>query len=338
MLNLNHEGIVLSIKIDPIPAALLEPIETAANPPAPSTLPYHPGSLTPQQLKEGGRKLPPWIKGRVAMGKAYEEIREIISDKKLNTVCAEARCPNLGECWSRGTATFMILGDTCTRSCGFCAVKTGRPTELDLDEPRRVAQSIREMGLKHAVITSVNRDELRDGGAAIFAETIRLVHDYCPGTGVEVLTPDFQGNREALEMVFSARPEIFNHNLETVPRLSAKVRPQAVYGRSLRVLEWGKQAGLRTKTGLMLGLGEGIDEVKEVMEDLVAIECDIFTLGQYLQPTPRHLPIFRFVHPDEFAELKEFGHSLGIPHVESGPMVRSSYHAEEQSKDLLTPA
>ncbi|MDX1973454.1 MAG: lipoyl synthase [Candidatus Sumerlaeia bacterium] len=286
-------------------------------------------------MAEIGRKLPPWIRGRVATGETYESIKNIISDKSLNTVCAEARCPNLGECWSRGTATFMILGDTCTRACGFCAVKTGRPQQLDLDEPRRVAESIRQMRLRHAVITSVNRDELRDGGAAVFAETIRLVHDRCPGTAVEVLIPDFLGNREALQMVFDARPEILNHNLETVPRLSAHVRSRAVYGRSLRVLEWGKEAGLKTKTGLMLGLGEGIDEIKEVMRDLVAIECDIMTLGQYLQPTKNHLPIYRYVHPEEFAELKAYGEALGIPHVEAGPMVRSSYHADEQSKDVL---
>ena len=229
----------------------------------------------------------------------------------------------------------MILGDTCTRSCRFCAVKTGRPQELDLDEPRRVADSVRSMGLRHAVITSVNRDELRDGGASIFAETITRVRDYSPGCRVEVLIPDFEANPEALDTVFAARPEILNHNLETVPRLYSRVRPQAIYGRSLQVLERAKDAGLKTKTGIMVGLGETMEEIVEIMEDLVAIECDIFTVGQYLQPTKRHLDIVRFWHPDEFREIKRIGEDMGIGHVESGPMVRSSYHAEEQSKDVM---
>ncbi len=296
---------------------------------------YHPGSLTPEQLKAQGRRLPPWIRGRIASGGGYSRIRSLVEDKRLNTVCEEAQCPNLGECWSRGTATFMILGDTCTRSCGFCAVKTGRPGDLDLDEPRRVAESVRAMGLKHTVVTSVNRDELKDGGAAIFAETIELVRDMSPGCRVEVLTPDFLGDTEALDIVFSAKPEIFNHNLETVPRLYSTVRPQAVYARSLQVLERAKDAGLKTKTGIMVGLGESPDEVRELMEDLAAIECDIFTIGQYLQPTQRHLPIVRFVHPDEFVEFKHTGEEMGLGHVEAGPMVRSSYHAEEQSEGVM---
>lgn len=299
---------------------------------------WHPGSLTPAQLQATGRRLPPWIRGRIASGAGYTKIRSLVDDKRLNTVCEEAQCPNLGECWSRGTATFMILGDTCTRSCGFCAVKTGRPRDLDLDEPRRVADSIRSMGLRHAVITSVNRDELIDGGAAIFAETIRLVRDRQPGCRVEVLIPDFLGNAEALDMVFEARPEILNHNIESVPRLYSVVRPQAVYARSLTVLERAKSAGLKTKTGIMLGLGETLDEVRDLMADLVAVECDIFTVGQYLQPTPRHLPIVRFAHPEEFAVLKREGEAMGIPHVESGPMVRSSYHADEQSEGIAGTA
>ncbi len=303
--------------------------------PAAAATGYHPGSLTPEQLRAQGRRLPPWIRGRIAGGEGYAKIRSLVDDKRLNTVCEEAQCPNLGECWSRGTATFMILGDTCTRSCGFCAVKTGRPGTLDLDEPRRVAESVRAMGLKHAVITSVNRDELKDGGAAIFAETIELVRDMSPGCRVEVLTPDFLGEAEALDTVFSARPEIFNHNMETVPRLYSTVRPQAVYARSLQVLERAKAAGLKTKTGIMAGLGETPEEVREVMEDLVAIGCDIFTIGQYLQPTQRHLPIVRFVHPEEFAAFKRFGEEIGLGHVEAGPMVRSSYHADAQSEGVM---
>lgn len=297
--------------------------------------PYHPGSLTPAQLAGMGRRLPPWIRGRIASGGGYSRIRSLVDDKALNTVCEEAQCPNLGECWSRGTATFMILGDTCTRSCGFCAVKTGRPGTLDLDEPRRVAESVEAMGLRHAVITSVNRDELEDGGAAIFVEVIERIRDRVPGCRVEVLIPDFLGNAEALDKLFAARPEILNHNIETVPHLYSRVRPQAVYARSLQVLERAKAAGLKTKTGVMLGLGETLDEVVETMEDLVAIECDIFTIGQYLQPSKRHLPITRFAHPDEFRWLKKTGEAMGIPHVESGPMVRSSYHADEQSAGVL---
>jgi len=296
----------------------------------------HPDSLTPEQLREKGRRLPPWIRAKIADGKGYAKIRSLVDDKALNTVCEEAHCPNLGECWSRGTATFMILGDTCTRSCGFCAVKTGRPGTLDIDEPRRVADSVKAMGLKHAVITSVNRDELEDGGSAIFADTIEQVHTRVPGCRVEVLIPDFLGNREALDRVFNARPEILNHNLETVPRLYSTVRPQAVYARSLQVLEWAKDVGLKSKTGVMVGLGESLSEVRDVMEDCAAIGCDIFTIGQYLRPSDRHLPIARFVHPEEFEQLKKDGEAMGIGHVESGPMVRSSYHADEQSEGVLS--
>ncbi|MCB2154073.1 lipoyl synthase [bacterium] len=286
-------------------------------------------------MAETGRRLPPWIRGRIAAGAGYSKIRSLVDDKHLNTVCEEAQCPNLGECWTRGTATFMILGDTCTRACGFCAVKTGRPTELDLDEPRRVAESIRAMKLRHAVITSVNRDELTDGGAAVFADTIRQIRAKAPDCRIEVLIPDFLGERESLDLVFEERPEILNHNIETVPSLYTRVRPQAVYARSLQVLAMAKEAGLKTKTGLMLGLGETLDDVRDVMRDLVAIDCDILTLGQYLQPTKKHLPITRFVHPDEFRQLKEEGESMGLGHVESGPMVRSSYHAEEQSEEFV---
>jgi lipoic acid synthetase len=287
--------------------------------------------VTPESLAENGRRLPEWIKAKLPQGDGYNRVNELVEGSRLNTVCKEAHCPNLGECWSRGTATFMILGDTCTRACSFCAVKTGRPTELDLDEPRRVADSIAIMKLRHAVITSVNRDELEDGGASIFAELVNLVRIKSPGTRIELLIPDLLGKREALKKIFDEKPDILNHNLETVPRLYRDVRPSAAYGRSLNVLAWAKEAGLRTKSGLMLGLGEELDEVRDVMRDLRAIDCDILTLGQYLRPSQWHHPVVRFVHPDEFRQLKEEGMAMGFLHVESGPMVRSSYHADEQS-------
>jgi lipoic acid synthetase len=273
---------------------------------------------------------PEWLKVRVPGGDEYARIKHLIGDRRLHTVCEEARCPNMGECWNAGTATFMILGDVCTRSCGFCAVKTGRPEGLDLEEPHRVAEAIRIMGVRHAVITSVNRDELPDGGAAIFAETIRQARVVNPDVTVEVLVPDFRGVAWALALVIDARPDILNHNTETVPRLYPRVRPQAKYDRSLEVIRRAKGAGMTTKSGLMLGLGERTEEVVSVMEDLRAAGCDILTLGQYLQPTREHLPVERFVHPDEFRALKEQGRTLGFRHVESGPLVRSSYHAHEQ--------
>lgn len=297
--------------------------------------PVHPLSETPESLAAKGRRLPDWIRGKIPGGEGYNRVKALVEEKRLHTVCAEARCPNLGECWSRGTATFMILGDICTRACTFCAVKSGRPTELDLDEPRRVADSIRIMGLKHAVITSVNRDELEDGGASIFAEVTRQVRAHCPGTRLEFLIPDMMGRKDALEMILASPPDILNHNMETVPRLYSRVRPQASYGRSLQILSWAKEAGAVTKSGLMLGLGEDLDEVREVMRDLRAIECDILTLGQYLRPSENHHPIIRFVHPDEFAQLREEGLAMGFRHVESGPLVRSSYHADEQSERAL---
>jgi lipoic acid synthetase len=290
-----------------------------------------PGSETPETLAERGRRLPEWIRAKVPGGAEYSKVKGLVEGQRLHTVCEEARCPNLGECWSRGTATFMILGDTCTRACKFCAVKTGRPTELDLDEPRRVAESIRIMGLHHAVITSVNRDELLDGGASIFAELIRQTRIQAPKCRIELLIPDMLGRRESLDMIFNERPDILNHNLETVPRLYRDVRPSASYGRSLNVLAWAKEAGLRTKSGLMLGLGESLDEVRDVMRDLRAIDVDILTLGQYLRPTGWHHEVVRFVHPDEFRQLKEEGMAMGFRHVESGPLVRSSYHADVQS-------
>jgi lipoic acid synthetase len=256
------------------------------------------------------------------------KVRNIVSDHKLHTVCEEARCPNMSECWSRGTATFMILGDICTRSCGFCAVKTGKPVGLDIDEPRRVAQAVKLMGIKHAVITSVNRDDLKDGGAGIFAETIKKIRELVPECRVEVLIPDFKGDEKALDIVIEAKPDILNHNVETVPRLYKIVRPQAKYERSLKVLEYCKKHGLVTKTGLMLGIGEKTEEVIDVMKDLRSIDVDILTLGQYLQPTKMHLPVDRFVQPEEFEMLKKIGLEMGFKYVESGPLVRSSYHAE----------
>ncbi len=276
------------------------------------------------------QRRPDWLKARIPGGENYARLKDIIDTRSLHTVCQEARCPNMGECWNNGTATFMILGDVCTRSCGFCAVKTGKPIELDADEPRRVAEAVQLLGLRHAVITSVNRDELYDGGAQIFAETIRQVRAINPETKIEVLIPDFKGDEFALDIVLDAFPDILNHNTETVPRLYHRVRPQAQYDRTLLLLERAKRRGFLTKTGLMLGLGEEIDEVITVMKDLREVHCDILTLGQYLQPTKEHLPVERFVHPDEFAMLKKAGLDMGFKHVESGPLVRSSYHAEQQ--------
>ncbi|MBI1807698.1 MAG: lipoyl synthase [Ignavibacteria bacterium] len=287
--------------------------------------------VTPEIPVEAPRpRRPDWLKARIPSGEKYTQLKGIIDTHKLHTVCQEARCPNMGECWNNGTATFMILGDVCTRSCGFCAVKTGKPLELDADEPARVAEAVKMLGLRHAVITSVNRDELYDGGAQIFAETIRQVRVMNPGTKIEVLIPDFKGEEFALNIVLDALPDILNHNTETVPRLYSIVRPQAKYERSLELLGRSKRRGFLTKTGLMLGIGERMEEVVNVMEDLVKVGCDILTLGQYLQPTKEHLPVDRFVHPDEFLRLKNLGLEMGFKHVESGPLVRSSYHAEQQ--------
>ncbi len=276
------------------------------------------------------RRRPEWLKAKIPGGPNYSRLKGIVDTHRLHTVCEEARCPNMGECWNAGTATFMILGDICTRSCGFCAVKTGRPDYgLDWDEPYRVAQAVERLGLRHAVITSVNRDERKDGGSPIFAETIREIRRRVPDCRVEVLIPDFKGDEEALNTVLDAKPDVLNHNLETVPRLYMTVRPQANYRQSLEVLDRAKRRGFLTKTGLMLGLGEQTNEVLGVMRDIREVEADILTLGQYLQPTKDHLPIDRFVHPDEFRMLKEEGMKLGFKHVESGPLVRSSYHAEQ---------
>ena len=278
-----------------------------------------------------GRK-PPWLKMKMPGGGEYLQLLNLVNEQRLHTVCQSAKCPNLGECWAAGTATLMILGDVCTRSCGFCHIATGRPPALDLDEPARVGKAVATMGLKHTVITSVNRDELPDGGAAVWAETIRQIRLQAPGTNVEVLIPDFAGDWNALQTVLDQKPDILNHNIETVPRLYRQVRPQAKYHRSLKLLQIAKSQGFITKTGMMLGLGEESHEIESVLDDLVAIGCDILTLGQYLQPTPRHLPVVRWVHPNEFADWKSKGESRGLRHVESGPLVRSSYHAEKQVK------
>lgn len=281
---------------------------------------------------------PPWLKVRFPTGPTYENLRRLMRSKTLHTVCEEAHCPNMGECWGAGTATFMILGDTCTRSCGFCAVKTGRPGELDLDEPSRVAEAVEAMALGHAVVTSVNRDELHDGGAAIFAETIRQIRARCPETSVEVLIPDFRGDHDALLTVLAARPDVLNHNTETVPRLYRRVRPQARYERSLELLRRVKEhdASMTTKSGIMVGLGESFDEVVQTIADIRAQGTDILTVGQYLRPSPVHLPIERYWTPEEFAELKVAGYRMGFRHVESGPLVRSSYHAERGVERRVT--
>ncbi len=273
---------------------------------------------------------PEWIRAKLPYGESYTKLLGLMRGKQLHTVCEEAHCPNLGECWGRGTATFMILGDICTRSCGFCAVKTGRPTELDTDEPRRVADAVVSMKLRHVVITSVNRDELHDGGAAIFAETIRQIRIREPRCRIEILIPDFKGEKLALDIVVDAAPDILNHNVETVPRLYSIVRPQAKYERSLEVLNYFKEHSLATKSGMMVGIGEKPEEVLDVMKDLRKSNVDILTIGQYLQPTKEHLPIDRYVTPEEFEMYKQTGLAMGFKFVESGPLVRSSYHADEQ--------
>jgi lipoic acid synthetase len=286
------------------------------------------------------KRKPDWLRARVPGGEGYTALKKIIDDHKLFTVCQEAGCPNMGECWARGVATIMILGDTCTRSCGFCNVKTGRPGTVDKDEPRRVAASLALMKLKHVVITSVNRDELADGGAGIWAETIIRTRESCPTMSIEVLIPDFEGNWPALQMVIDAKPHIINHNLETVRRMYPAVRPSAKFDRSLELLRRVKEQGGVAKTGIMVGIGEKDEEVLGLVDELLSQtrtsngSCDILTIGQYLQPTRNHLPIDRFVHPDTFAMYKEEGLRRGLRVVESGPLVRSSYHADHQADEL----
>jgi lipoyl synthase len=287
------------------------------------------------------KRKPPWLRAKVPGGAGYQRLKGIMDTHQLHTVCEEAGCPNMGECWARGVATIMILGDTCTRACGFCNVKTGRPAALDRDEPRRVAASLALMGLKHVVITSVNRDELADGGAGVWAETIVRAREACPGMSVEVLIPDFEGNRAALQMVIDARPHIINHNLETVRRMYPAVRPSAKFDRSVELLRRVKEAGMVAKTGIMVGIGERDDEVLALMGEVQSAMsagdgdgCDILTIGQYLQPTRNHLPIDRWVTPEQFDAFRAEGLSRGFKVVESGPLVRSSYHADHQADSL----
>jgi lipoyl synthase len=310
------------------------------------------GPSLPQTITMGGgtfepaadgstalRRHPEWIKARLPSGENYHDLKGILRGLSLNTVCEEAHCPNIGECWEQRTATIMILGDVCTRACGFCAVKTGRPTWNDEDEPRRVAEAIREMRLEHVVVTSVARDDLPDGGAHIFAQTILALRRECPGMGVEVLIPDFNGQPEPLRAVMQAAPDILNHNVETVERLQKPVRKRARYGRSLEVLQRakgyarefsGRDGTVHTKSSLMVGLGETRDELRRTFADLRAVDCDILTIGQYLRPSEKHLALERYYHPDEFEAMKAEALVLGFKHVESGPLVRSSYHARDQ--------
>lgn len=299
----------------------------------------HKNSMAVENTSESsvkGRQKPDWLKVRLPTSKVYGEVRKLITDYELHTVCESAACPNRGECWSRSTATFMILGNICTRSCGFCNVITGKPTELDLDEPRRVAEAVEILKLKYAVITSVNRDELKDGGASVWAETIRCVRERNPETKIEVLIPDFCSNWDALQVVIDARPDVLNHNTETVPRLYLPVRPQGNFKRSLELLKISKEKGMVTKSGIMLGLGETKEEVIEVLKAWREVNVDLVTLGQYMQPTERHLPVARWVTPAEFDEYREIGMEMGFTNVFSGPLVRSSYHADEQAQDVVS--
>ena len=286
--------------------------------------------------EERPKRRPPWIKVRAPSGENYERVRELMRSKTLHTVCEEAMCPNMGECWGHGTATFLMMGDTCTRSCGFCDIKTGRPAPLDWGEPLRVAEAVRSMGLQHVVITSVNRDERPDGGAPIFAMVIRAVRQLQPGCSIEVLIPDFKGKSDALKIVMDAQPEILNHNVETVPRLFRKVQPQDHYEWAMATLGNAKQMDplVLTKSGIMVGLGETFDEVVAVMRDLANLKVDILTIGQYLQPSKKHLAIDRYYEPSEFDEFRRVGLEMGFKWVESGPLVRSSYHADQQVRAL----
>jgi lipoic acid synthetase len=277
------------------------------------------------------RRLPPWFKVDVQTGQDYLDIRQTMDRLKLHTICEEARCPNRWECWNERTATFLILGDICTRRCHYCSVETGRPPAVDRNEPIRVAEAVQALGLRHAVVTSVNRDELPDGGASVFAETIRQIRRLNPRCTIEVLIPDFEGNAAALATVCAEKPEILNHNIETIRRLFPSIRPQGKYQRSIELLSRAKEQEMTTKSGLILGMGETLDEAREVMRDLRAAGCDIVTIGQYLQPTRGHLPVARFYDPSEFALLKQEALSLGFAYVEAGPLVRSSYHAERQT-------
>lgn len=285
-------------------------------------------SLISDKTPEPKPKKPDWLRVKLPIGESYKNVRNLVDAHKLHTICESGNCPNMGECWGSGTATFMILGNTCTRSCGFCAVATGRPDPVDWDEPQRVAEAIHLMKVKHAVITSVDRDELKDGGSIIWYNTIRSVKTLNPETTLETLIPDFKGQKENIQRIIDAAPEVVSHNIETVERLTRQVRIQAKYWRSMDVIKTLKEGGMRTKSGIMLGLGETKEEVVQTLTDLYNAGCDVVTIGQYLQPTKKHLPVQRFVHPDEFAEYRQIGYGLGLDYVESGPLVRSSYHSE----------
>ena len=314
--------------MEPIPLRPL-PVSDGQHARQPDTRPVH-----QRLLPDGVERRPSWLTVRIPGGDGYNRLKGIMRGLELNTVCEEARCPNIAECWGHGTATFMVLGDVCTRACAFCAVKSGkRGGDVDWDEPRRVGEAVARMGLRHAVVTSVDRDDLADGGAALFAATIRAIREHSPRTTIEVLTPDFQGNHDALRIVMAETPEIFNHNVETIGRLYRRVRPKADLKQSLELLRAAKrmEARSRTKSGLMVGLGEEMDEVMELLRDMRAHDVEIVTIGQYLRPSLKHHPLIRFWTPDEFADLKAYGKSLGFAHVESGPLVRSSYHAHEQA-------
>jgi lipoic acid synthetase len=307
-------------------------------------------TVTNKTTSDGRPKKPDWLRVKLPIGESYKHVRSLVDTHKLHTICESGNCPNMGECWGEGTATFMILGNVCTRSCGFCAVATGRPAAVEWDEPQRVAEAIHLMKVKHAVITSVDRDELKDGGSIIWYNTIRAVKALNPDTTLETLIPDFKGEKENIARIIEAAPEVVSHNIETVERLTRQVRIQAKYRRSLEVLKTLKEGGMRTKSGIMLGLGEKKEEVIQAMTDLRDHGADVVTLGQYLQPTQKHLPVVRFVHPDEFKEYREIGYQLGLDYVESGPLVRSSYHSEKHvikgygrkqwiaEKELLLPA
>ncbi len=283
------------------------------------------------------KSLPSWLRIQLRPGPHYKELRQLTETHQLHTICEEARCPNLWECWNNRTATFLILGDICTRRCHYCSVTTGRPSELDLEEPQRVADAVRILKLRHAVITSVNRDDVPDGGAKLFAETIARIREVNPTCTVEVLIPDFQGQQQSLATVINEKPDILNHNIETVPRLFPTIRPQGKYARSLKVLQWAQEMGARTKSGLMAGLGETEEEIRTVMYQLRTVGCEMLTLGQYLRPTLVHAPVARFYTPEEFEGFKQEALALGFHHVESGPLVRSSYHAEQQASRTLSP-
>jgi lipoic acid synthetase len=272
---------------------------------------------------------PDWLRVKLPTGAEYVKVRNIVDKHKLHTICQSGNCPNMGECWGAGTATFMILGNVCTRSCGFCSVLTGKPLPADWDEPMRVANSVKLMGVKHCVITSVDRDDLKDGGSIIWAETIKAIRNVSPETKFETLIPDFMGKWENLQRIIDVRPDIVSHNIETVKRLTPQVRIQAKYERSLEVLQRVKEAGIRTKSGIMVGLGEEEEEVMQAMDDLRSVKCDVVTIGQYLQPTPKNLPVKQFVHPDQFERYRKAAVEKGFLYVESGPLVRSSYHAEK---------